>query len=110
MDAIVKKIPRDIAAAPRKPQIARPTEAEAEAAVRTLIAWAGDDPNREGLRETPKRVVGAYREFFKGYEECPLEALSRTFDDVGGYDDIVMLRDIEFSSHCEHHIVPFIGR
>jgi GTP cyclohydrolase I len=104
MDAVVKKLPRDITTAKR------PTEEEAEAAVRTLIAWAGDDPAREGLRDTPRRVVAAYREFFKGYEESPLEALSRTFDDVGGYDDLVMLRDIEFSSHCEHHIVPFIGR
>jgi GTP cyclohydrolase IA len=104
MDAVVKKLPRDISA-PK-----RPTEEEAEAAVRTLIAWAGDDPAREGLRDTPRRVAAAYREFFKGYEESPMEALSRTFDDVGGYDDIVMLRDIEFSSHCEHHIVPFIGR
>jgi GTP cyclohydrolase I len=104
MDAVVKKLSRDITAAKR------PTEEEAEAAVRTLIAWAGDDPDREGLRDTPRRVVAAYGEFFKGYEESPLEALSRTFDDVGGYDDLVMLRDIEFSSHCEHHIVPFIGR
>ena len=104
MDAVVKKLPRDITTAKR------PTEEEAEAAVRTLIAWAGDDPAREGLRDTPRRVVAAYREFFKGYEESPLEALSRTFDDVGGYDDLVMLRDIEFSSHCEHHIVPYIGR
>jgi len=110
MDAVVKKIPRDIAASLRKAEVLRPSAEEAEAAVRTLIAWAGDDPDREGLRETPKRVVGAYREFFRGYDECPIEALSRTFDDVGGYDDIVMLRDIEFSSHCEHHIVPFLGR
>jgi GTP cyclohydrolase IA len=104
MDAVVKKLPRDITTAKR------PSQEEAEAAVRTLIAWAGDDPAREGLRDTPRRVTAAYREFFKGYEESPLEALSRTFDDVGGYDDLVMLRDIEFSSHCEHHIVPFIGR
>ena len=86
------------------------TDAEAEAAVRTMIAWAGDDPDREGLRDTPRRVAKAYREFFKGYEECPLEVLSRTFEDVAGYDDMVMLRDIEFNSHCEHHMVPFIGR
>ena len=110
MDAVVKKIPRDIAAAPRNAALKRPSRDEAEAAVRTLIAWAGDDPAREGLRDTPRRVANSYLEFFKGYEECPLEALSTTFDDVGGYDDIVMLRDIEFSSHCEHHIVPFIGR
>ena len=77
--------------------------------MRTLIAWAGDDPKREGLLDTPKRVVNAYNEFFKGYEECPIDVLSRTFDEVGGYDDIVMLRDIDLSSHCEHHMVPFFG-
>src|SRR5258707_2453840 len=88
----------------------RPSREEAEAAVRTLIAWAGDDPTRQGLVDTPRRVVKAYKEFFKGYSEDPLQALSRTFDEDEGYDDIVMLRDIEFNSHCEHHIVPFIGR
>jgi GTP cyclohydrolase IA len=91
-------------------RLTRPTREQAEAAVRTLIAWAGDDPTREGLRETPKRVVNAYREFFRGYEEDALEALDRTFDDVGGYDDIVMLRDIDVSSHCEHHMIPFVGK
>ena len=92
------------------PQVARPSREEAERAVRTLIAYAGDDPEREGLRDTPKRVVGAYDEFFAGYNEDPIEVLSRTFEDVGGYDDIVMLRDIEMNSHCEHHMVPIIGR
>ncbi len=92
------------------PNIQRPSEEEAMAAVRTLIAWAGDDPDREGLKDTPKRVIKAFREFFAGYDEDPRQALSRTFEDVGGYDDIVMLRDIEFASHCEHHMVPFIGR
>ncbi|WP_038034698.1 GTP cyclohydrolase I FolE [Thermopetrobacter sp. TC1] len=92
------------------PDIQRPSEEEAMAAVRTLIAWAGDDPDREGLKDTPKRVIKAFREFFAGYDEDPRQALSRTFEDVGGYDDIVMLRDIEFASHCEHHMVPFIGR
>ena len=82
MDAVVKKIPRDIAAAPRNAALKRPSQEEAEAAVRTLIAWAGDDPAREGLRETPRRVVNAYREFFKGYEDCPLEALSADFVEV----------------------------
>ena len=109
MDALVKKIP---AAGPQLgagPDIQRPERAEAEEAVRTLIAWAGDDPAREGLLDTPGRVVNAFREFFQGYEECPIEALSRTFDDVGGYDDIVMLRDIDLNSHCEHHMVPFVG-
>ena len=92
------------------PDLPRPSEDEVKAAVRTLIAWAGDDPDREGLKDTPKRVMKAYREFFAGYDEDPVKALSRTFDDVGGYDDIVLLRDIEFASHCEHHMVPFIGR
>ena len=92
------------------PEINRPSREEAERAVRTLIAYAGDDPAREGLRDTPKRVVGAYDEFFAGYNDDPIEVLSRTFDDVGGYDDIVMLRDIELNSHCEHHMVPFIGK
>jgi GTP cyclohydrolase IA len=110
MDAIIKKLPLDSAAPGRNSNVKRPSQAEAEAAVRTLIAWAGEDPDREGLRETPKRVTKAYREFFSGYDENPIEALSRTFEEVGGYDDLVMLRDIEFNSHCEHHIVPFIGR
>jgi GTP cyclohydrolase IA len=103
MDAVVKKLARESA-------LKRPSQEEAEEAVRTLVAWAGDDPNRQGLVDTPKRVVKAYKEFFKGYGEDPLQALSRTFDEDEGYDDIVMLRDIEFNSHCEHHIVPFIGR
>lgn len=94
----------------RGPKITRPSREKAQEAVRTLIAYAGDDPDREGLRDTPKRVVGAYDEFFAGYKECPLEVLSRTFDDVAGYDDIVMLRDIELHSHCEHHMVPFVGK
>ncbi|MFO1122926.1 MAG: GTP cyclohydrolase I FolE [Hyphomicrobiales bacterium] len=102
MDAIIKKIPLKA--------VKRPSQEEAEAAVRTLLAWAGDDPDREGLRDTPKRVAKAFREYFSGYEDDPAEALSRTFDDVAGYDDVVMLRDIEFNSHCEHHIAPFVGR
>jgi GTP cyclohydrolase I len=103
MDAVVKKLTREST-------LKRPSQEEAEEAVRTLIAWAGDDPTRQGLIDTPRRVVKAYKEFFKGYSEDPLQALSRTFDEVEGYDDLVMLRDIEFNSHCEHHIVPFIGR
>jgi len=89
---------------------ARPSEAEVEAAVRTLIAWAGDDPTREGLLETPARVARAYREFFAGYQQDAGEILSRTFKDVGGYDDLVLVKDIPFSSHCEHHMVPFVGK
>jgi GTP cyclohydrolase IA len=110
MDAVVKKLKPAAPPLGRGPEVERPSQAEAEAAVRTLIAWAGDDPEREGLRDTPRRVVKAYNEFFKGYEEDPLEVLSRSFEDVAGYDDMVMLRDIEFNSHCEHHMVPFIGK
>ena len=83
---------------------------EAERAVETLIKWAGDDPSREGLRETPKRVVNAFNEFFSGYNESPESFLSKTFEDVQGYEDIVMLKDISFHSHCEHHMVPIIGK
>jgi GTP cyclohydrolase IA len=85
-------------------------QAEAEAAVRTLIRWAGDDPTREGLLETPGRVARAYREYFKGYQEDPGLHLSKTFGEVGGYDEIVILRDIPFQSHCEHHMAPIIGK
>jgi GTP cyclohydrolase I len=88
----------------------RPTRAAAENAVRTLIQWAGDDPHREGLRGTPARVVRAYEEWFAGYFEDPREYLKRTFDEVAGYDEMVLLRDIRFESHCEHHIAPIIGR
>lgn len=90
--------------------IERPSREEAEAAVRTLIAWAGDNPEREGLLETPKRVVDAYGEFFAGYHQDAAEILSTTFSEVGGYDDIVLVRDIPFHSHCEHHMVPFVGK
>ena len=83
---------------------------EAEKAVETLIKWAGDDPSREGLKETPKRVVNAFNEFFSGYNESPENYLSKTFEDVQGYEDIVMLKDISFHSHCEHHMVPIIGK
>lgn len=105
--------------APAKPRTAstalpktfvRPSREEAEAAVRTLIAWAGDDPTREGLIDTPRRVTKAYGEFFAGYSESARDALNRTFKEVGGYDDIVLVKDIPFSSHCEHHMVPFFGK
>jgi GTP cyclohydrolase IA len=88
----------------------RPTQAEAEAAVRTLIEWAGDDPDREGLLETPKRVAKAYRELFAGYETDPRDYLQRTFEEVGGYDELVLLRDIPVVSFCEHHMLPFLGK
>ncbi len=110
MDAVVKSLverpqpQRDISA-----QEARPTRKEAEAAVRVLLRWAGDDPRREGLIDTPTRVVKAYEELFSGYREDATEVLSRVFEEVQGYDDIILVRDIPFSSHCEHHVVPFIG-
>ena len=88
----------------------RPTRTEAEDAVRTLIRWAGDDPEREGLRATPARAVRAYEEWFAGYDEDPREYLKRTFEEVAGYDEIVVLRDIRFESYCEHHLAPIIGR
>ncbi len=88
----------------------RPTRAEAEDAVRTLLGWIGEDPEREGLTETPSRVVKAYEEFFAGYTADPLEMLTRTFGEVDGYDEMVVLRDIPFESHCEHHMVPIIGK
>jgi GTP cyclohydrolase I len=88
----------------------RPSRAEAEEAVRTLILWAGDDPNREGLLNTPARVVRAYEEWFAGYRQDPGEHLKRTFGEVAGYDELVVLRDIRFVSHCEHHMAPIAGR
>ncbi|MCW4114493.1 GTP cyclohydrolase I FolE [Aurantimonas sp. MSK8Z-1] len=105
MDAIIARHPSIAEAADAK----RPTREEAEAAVATLIRWAGDDPTREGLIETPARVVKAYEEMFAGYAVDPHETLSRTFEEVAGYDDIVLVRDIDFHSHCEHHMVPIIG-
>ncbi len=107
MDAIAnKKLKKD------KPdhEINRPSRDEAEEAVRTLIRWAGDDPKRSGLIDTPKRVVNSYNDFFTGYGKDPVKALSRTFDEDSGYDDIVMLRDIDINSHCEHHMIPFLGK
>jgi GTP cyclohydrolase I len=88
----------------------KPSREEAEAAVRTLIRWTGDDPDREGLLATPSRVVRAYEEWFSGYNDDPREYLKRTFEETGGYDEVVVLRDIRFESHCEHHMAPIIGR
>jgi GTP cyclohydrolase I len=88
----------------------RPSRADAEAAVRVLLAWAGDDPTREGLRGTPGRVARAYEEFFRGYAVDPVELLQRTFAEVEGYDEMVILKDIRFESHCEHHLAPIIGK
>ncbi|MBM3483609.1 MAG: GTP cyclohydrolase I FolE [Alphaproteobacteria bacterium] len=88
----------------------RPSRSEAEAAVRTLIEWAGDDPDREGLRGTPERVVRAYEEFFAGYGEDPVALLATTFEETADYDEMIVLRDIRLESHCEHHVVPILGR
>jgi GTP cyclohydrolase I len=92
------------------PVAPRPSRDEAEAAVRLLIAYAGDNPEREGLLETPKRVIGAYEEIYQGYRECPIEVLDRTFGEIGSYEDFVLVKDIGFNSHCEHHMMPFFGR
>jgi GTP cyclohydrolase I len=88
----------------------KPTRAEAEAAVRTLLRWTGDDPAREGLVDTPARVVRAYEEFFQGYDSDPIDILQRTFEETDGYDEMVLLRDVSFESHCEHHMVPIVGK
>jgi len=88
----------------------KPTREQAEAAVRTLLSWAGDDPRREGLIDTPKRVVTAFGDWFSGYGEDPTEYLQRTFEEVEGYDEMIVLRDIDFESHCEHHMAPIIGK
>jgi len=107
MDAMTPKRTLAVASAA---DFERPTREQAMDAVRTLIAWAGDDPRREGVIDTPKRVVDAYGEWFDGYTADPAKELSRTFEDVQGYDDIVMLREIEVESHCEHHMAPFLGK
>ncbi len=108
MNDVVKSLsPRLSTAADMPP--ATPSREEAEAAVRTLIRWAGDDPTREGLHDTPKRVAKAFRELYSGYDEDPDEILNKIFREVEGYDDIVLVRDIPFYSHCEHHMVPFFG-
>ena len=103
MDAIVKNFPQVV-------ESERPSQKEAEDAVRVLLRWAGDDPQREGLLDTPTRVAKAYRELFAGYDQNPEDVLGRTFEEVAGYDDIVLVRDIPFFSHCEHHMVPIIGK
>lgn len=108
MNDVVKSLsPRLIPAADKPTD--RPTREEAEAAVRTLIRWAGDDPQREGLQDTPKRVAKAFKEFYSGYQDDPKDVLNKIFAEVEGYDDIVLVRDIPFYSHCEHHMVPFYG-
>ncbi len=104
MDAIVKTFPAS------KEKDSRPSQQEAEEAVKVLLRWAGDDPTREGLVDTPKRVAAAYRELFAGYDLAPEEVLGRTFEEMSGFDDIVLVRDIPFFSHCEHHMLPIKGK
>lgn len=106
MDAIVKSLQTEHQTA----DDTKPSVEEAQAAVRVLLKFMGEDPSREGLLDTPKRVVKAYSELFKGYSEDPEDHLDRTFNEVGGYQDIVLVKDIEFFSHCEHHMVPFTGK
>ena len=121
MDAVVKNFPPRPDNAPAnvpaprpdymdKPITDRPSQEEVEAAVRVLLRWTGDNPEREGLVDTPKRVAKAYREMFAGYDQCPAEELGRTFEEVEGYNEMVLVRDISFHSHCEHHMVPIIGK
>ena len=121
MDAIIKPWPKSSSASPDSPLSEhvraapqpvqpRPSREEAEAAVRTLIAYAGDDPKREGVLDTPKRVVDAYGELYRGYTESPVEMLDKTFSETAAYDDLVLVRDIGFNSHCEHHMMPFFGK
>ncbi|MAW86492.1 MAG: GTP cyclohydrolase I FolE [Phyllobacteriaceae bacterium] len=110
MDAIATNISSLTETTMESPAIERPSREEAEAAVRTLLRWVGDNPDREGLVDTPARVVKAYEEMFSGYAANPSEELGRTFEEVAGYDDLVLVRDIHFHSHCEHHMVPIIGR
>lgn len=109
MDAILKSLEKS-GARRVLPRSERPTQAEAEKAVATLLRWIGEDVDREGLLDTPARVAKAYTEMFSGYDEDPKEVLGRTFEEVGGYDDMVLVKDITFHSHCEHHMVPIIGK
>jgi len=106
MDARVKALKKEPPPASER----RPTREEAEEAVRTLIAWAGDDPAREGLKNTPRRVVNAYGELYSGYGHDPAEVLTATFREISGYEDMVLVRDIPIYSHCEHHMLPFVGK
>ena len=101
---------RSASSKPARPRAIRPTQTDAEEAVRTLIRWAGDDPLREGLRETPARVARAYKEFFRGYGVDPVGVLKRTFEETDGYDEMIVLKDMRFESHCEHHMAAIIGR
>ncbi len=110
MDALTRKLSDTSSSNSDKPRADQPTQAEAEEAVRTLLRWIGEDETREGLKDTPSRVAKAYQEMFSGYLKDPAEELGRTFEEVAGYDDMVLVKDISFHSHCEHHMVPIIGR
>ena len=119
MDALIKPLrpgraeglpESEFLAAPARADLPRPSRKDAEEAVKTLLAYIGEDPSREGLADTPRRVVEAYDELFQGYWKCPAEVLERTFGETAGYDDLVLVRDIEFHSHCEHHVMPFYGK
>ncbi len=109
MDAIIKKLDDQVSSREANDDVERPSRAEAEEAVRTLIRWAGDNPGREGLCETPRRVAKAYEEFFAGYGQNPRQHLTKTFSEVEGYDDMIVVRDIDIESHCEHHMLPIVG-
>lgn len=113
MDAVIKQLragtPADVQGGAIRPDLPRASRAEAEAAVKTLISYIGEDPDREGLLDTPRRVIEAYDELYRGYRECPSEVLDRTFGETAGYDDFVLIREIAFTSHCEHHMMPFYG-
>jgi GTP cyclohydrolase I len=110
MDAVVTSFQKRADAAAEAAHARRPSREEAEAAVRTLLAWIGEDPTREGLKDTPQRMVRAYEEFFRGYKQNADDVLDRTFGEIGTFDDMVVVRDIPFYTHCEHHMVPVIGR
>lgn len=112
MNPVVKSLSVERALGPSADKflIKQPTQEQAEEAVRTLLLWAGDDPSREGLQDTPRRVAKAYKEFYKGYDEDAAEILDRVFEEVEGYRDMVLVHDIPFYSHCEHHMVPFVGK
>lgn len=107
MDAVVKNLQSVTA---KQNNTRRPTQEEAEAAVRTLLLWAGDNPDREGLLDTPERVVKSYKELFAGYSQDPADVLGRTFEEIAGYEDMILIENIPFFSHCEHHMVPIIGK
>jgi GTP cyclohydrolase IA len=107
MDAVIKNFPHRH---PSAAKVDRPSREEVEQAVHTLLRWTGDDPGREGLVDTPRRVASAFREMFGGYDKDPAEELGRTFEEVSGYEELVLIKDIPFHSHCEHHMVPIIGK